>query len=221
MTRRAPKCLAAFAMAAALLAGCGSTDPWTEPRTGPVAVGTPGAGFFPSDTPSPESVVSASPGSWDSIAPTPGYRVALLTDGDSAPTRALADAVTAWAKAHRADVKTVRAADHADHASAVARAVDLTPELVISAGPDLVDALALVTASHLDVQFLLLGSELPEPTRNVTAVDWPGATFRGEGFDSASTFDPDSFTPHRCGEAVEVGVAAVLGGHTGYVFRIA
>jgi len=33
----------------------------------------------------------------------------------------------------------------------------------------LVDALALVTASHLDQKFLVVGAQLPEPTVNVTA----------------------------------------------------
>ncbi|EOD67187.1 hypothetical protein [Amycolatopsis vancoresmycina] len=47
----------------------------------------------------------------------------------------------------------------------------LAPDLIISTGKDLVDALALVTASHLDRQFLVLGAELAEPTANVTAAN--------------------------------------------------
>ena len=44
------------------------------------------------------------------------------------------------------------------------RAMDLNPDLVISAGNELVDPLALVTANHLDQQFLVVGAELAEPT---------------------------------------------------------
>jgi hypothetical protein len=47
---------------------------------------------------------------------------------------------------------------------------------VISAGNALVDALALVTASHVDQQFLVVGAQLPEPTVNVTAAIWRDAS---------------------------------------------
>ena len=53
-------------------------------------------------------------------------------------------------------------------------AMNLKPDLIISAGSALVDALDMVTASHLAQQFLVLGAELGEPTDNVTAADWPG-----------------------------------------------
>jgi hypothetical protein len=55
----------------------------------------------------------------------------------------------------------------------------IRPDLVICAGNALVDALALVTASHLDQQFLVVGAQLPEPTVNVTAAIWRGASSRG------------------------------------------
>ena len=78
---------------------------------------------------------------------------------------------------------------------ASAAAIDLAPDLIISAGNDLVDPLALVTANHLDQQFLVVGAELAEPTANVTAADWTGASFRGEGLGMSSTYDPATFTP--------------------------
>jgi hypothetical protein len=57
-------------------------------------------------------------------------------------------------------------------------AIEMGPDLIVSAGNDLVDPLALVTASHLTQQFLVVGAELAEPTGNVTAVDWTGASGR-------------------------------------------
>ena len=98
--------------------------------------------------------------------------------------------------------------------------MDLAPDLVICAGNDLVDPLALVTANHLDQQFLVLGAELAEPTYNVTAADWPGAAFRGEGLGMPSAYDPATFTPERAARAVRAGVAAVLNGLTGIVIRL-
>lgn len=60
-------------------------------------------------------------------------------------------------------------------------------------------------------------AELAEPTANVTAADWPGASFRGEGLGMPSTYDPASFTPDRAAAAVRAGVASVLNGVTGRV----
>ncbi len=91
------------------------------------------------------------------------------------------------------------------------------PDLIVSAGNDLIDPLALVTPNHLDEKFLVVGAELAEPTHNVTAVDWDGASFRGEGLGMSSTYDPNSFTPDRCAAAIRAGVAAVLNDLTGIV----
>ena len=92
------------------------------------------------------------------------------------------------------------------------------PDLIVSAGNDLVDPLALVTPNHLDQQFLVVGAELAEPTHNVTAVDWTGASFRGEGLGMSSTYDPQLV--HRRalrGAPIRAGVAAVLNDLTGIV----
>ena len=93
----------------------------------------------------------------------------------------------------------------------------MRPDLIVSAGNDLVDPLAMVTPNHLSQQFLVVGAELAEPTHNVTAVDWSGASFRGEGLGMSSTYDPDSFTAERCAAAIRAGVAAVLNDLTGIV----
>jgi hypothetical protein len=209
------RAVAMLAAVTALAAGCGSGDDWSRPHPRPTAIGALGAGFVDSPTPAPESTVTPKPGSWNDVHPSKGYRVVLLTTGDDAPTRALATAVRAWAKAERADLRTVDATGNL--VPSIAKAVDLKPDLIVSAGNDLVDPLAVVTASHLGQPFLVLGAEVAEPTQNVTAADWTGASFRGEGLGASSTYDPASFTAERCAAAIRAGVAAVLHNLTGIV----
>ncbi|MFC6354919.1 hypothetical protein ACFQB0_02160 [Luethyella okanaganae] len=209
--------LATTVLTAALLAGCAG-DPWAESHPKPVAVGTIGAGFVPLSPPAPESTIKPSPGSWDEVHPSPGYRVVLLSAGDDAPTRTLIAEVRGWAAAERVDLRTV--ATDGGLIERIVQALELKPDLIVSVGNDLIDPLATVTASHLDQQFLVVGAEVAEPTHNVTAVDWTGASFRGEGLGASSNYDPASFTAERCAAAVRAGVAAVLHDLTGIVLWI-
>ncbi len=126
-----------------------------------------------------------------------GYRVVLLTVGDDAPTATLVAAVRDWAEETRADLRVVHADD--DMIDGAVRAMDLNPDLIISAGDALVDPLATVTANHLDRQFLIVGAELAEPTENVTAADWTGAAYRGEGLGTAAAYDPGRSRPSARG----------------------
>jgi hypothetical protein len=59
-----------------------------------------------------------------------------------------------------------------------------------------------------------------EPTVNVTAADWIGASFRGEGLGMPDAYDPATFTHERAARAIRAGVAAVLNGITGIVIRL-
>lgn len=211
------RAVATLTAAAMLITGCGSGDDWSEPHAAPTPVGSLGPGFLaPSASPAPESTITPAPGSWSAVHPPEDYRVVLLTTGDDAPTKTLVTAVTSWAKTEKADLRTI-IADPANPVPAIGEAVGLRPDLVVTAGDGLVDPLALVTANHLDQQFLVVGAELAEPTGNVTAADWSGASFRGEGLGSASTYDPASFTAERCDNAIRAGVAAVLHRVTGVV----
>ena len=203
---------------AVALTGCGADDGWPAARPAPAAIGTPAAGFAPSTAPAPESTHIPVPGSWDSVSAPAGYRVALLTVGDDAPTAALVGAVEDWADETGVDLRVVHA--DSDMIDGAVRAMALHPDLIISAGDALVDPLATVTANHLDQQFLVVGAELAEPTENVTAVDWTGAGYRGEGLGTAAAYDAASFTPERAGAAVRAGVAAVLTGLRGVVLWI-
>ncbi|MBT0767587.1 hypothetical protein KIH74_01540 [Kineosporia sp. J2-2] len=204
-------------LTAALVTACGSAD-WSQPRQGPARIGSLGAGFSdPATTPAPESTITPAPGSWDDVHPPEGYRVVLLTAGDDAPTRTLADAVTGWADTEQVDLRTIDATGDQDLVPRVTEAIGMRPELIVTAGNDLVDPLTLVTASHLDQQFLVVGAEIGEPTANVTAVDWTGASYRGEGLEASSVYDPATFTEERGARAVRAGAAAVLSDLTGIV----
>ena len=208
--------IAAFAAAlvSALLAGCATAD-WSEPHPAPTAVGEPAVGFAPGTSPSPEATVVPAPGSWGEVHPSPGMRVALISAGDDTPTTALVAAVTAWARTEHVELRAVKANEHP--VDGIVEAMSLHPDLIVSVGNELIDPLATVTANHLDQQFLIVGAEIAEPTVNVTAVDWAGASFRGEGLGMSSRYDARSFTADRCGSGIRAGVAAVLTGMTGVV----
>lgn len=210
--------MAAVIVAVLMLTGCAAEAGWSEMRADPTPIGTPGAGFAPKEPLAPEATYSPEAGSWDGVRAPDGYRVVLLTVGDDAPTTTLVDAIQDWAADTRADLRVVHA--DADMIDGIVEAMSRNPDLIISAGDALVDPLATVTASHLDRQFLIVGAELAEPTHNVTAVDWTGAAYRGEGLGTASAYDPASFTPERAAAAVRAGVTSVLTGQRGIVLWI-
>src|SRR5262245_7121919 len=220
-SRRLPTGMLAAAVATAVLvvSGCSSgDDDWSRPHARPTAVGALGPGFTdPTTPPSPEATITPSPGSWDKVRPPAGYRVVLLTAGQDPQTRILVTGVTDWAEENEVSLKTITATAANQYIPSITKAMDLKPDLIISAGNDLVDPLTLVTANHLDRQFLVVGAELAEPTQNVTAADWTGASFRGEGLGMSSQYDPARFTPGRAEHAVRADVASVLSGLTGIV----
>ncbi|MEU6012186.1 hypothetical protein [Streptomyces sp. NPDC047453] len=218
-SRLLPACTLAAAVATAvLLGGCSSGDDWSQPHPKPSAIGTLGPGFAdPAAPPAPEATITPRPGSWDALRPSEDYRVVLLTAGKDPQTRTLVSAVKKWAEEVHADLRTVTATKPDEFVPHISEAIGMRPDLIISAGNDLVDPLAVVTANHLDQQFLVVGAELAEPTSNVTAADWTGASFRGEGLGMSSSYDPASFTSERADRAVRAGVAAVLSDLTGIV----
>jgi hypothetical protein len=200
---------AVLVAAGVTLTACGAG---ATPDDTPSARASPtGAAFYdPSSPPPPEGTVTPPAAAFAQVHPPAGWRVVLLTAGSTAQTATVVGAVRAWAAAEHVRLTTVRAADADDLVPAITRAVKLAPDLVVSAGDDLVDPLASVSAGVLRQQFLVVGAEIAEPTQNVTAADWTGASFRGEGLGRPSTYDPASFTPARAGRAVRAGVAAVV-----------
>ncbi|MBF4606394.1 hypothetical protein [Curtobacterium sp. VKM Ac-1393] len=206
----------------AVLAGCSTgagagtgTSSSTGTGAGPSATaGTLGAGFSdPTQPPAPEATIHPQPGSWSGVHAPADYDVVLLSDAgdaDGAPTRTLVDAVESWASDEDVSVTTVTAKDPDDRIAAVTRAVAAEPDLVISVGNHMVDPLAAVSPTALHQQFLVVGAEVAEPTSNVTATDWTGGGFRGEGLGPSSHYDPSTFTDERADRALRAGLAAVL-----------
>jgi hypothetical protein len=214
--------IAALAVAALIpvVAGCGATDASPAPpaATSPTADATVGTDFYDEQNPPPpEGTITPSPGSWDQVHPTGGYRAVLVLMGTDPQTTTLVDAINAWADEESVSLEHIVVAGHDEIIDKVEHAIDLKTDLVISAGNDMVDALATITAAHLRQDFLVVGAELAEPTYNVTAADWAGASFRGEGLGASSTYDPATFTPERAARAIRAGTAAVLSNHTGIV----
>ena len=183
--------LAATAALAFVLSGASSENS-SEPLAGRRPIGTLSSGFFDPAAPlPPEGMIRPRPGSWDAIHPPRGYRVVLLTAGDDPAPTTLVRTVKQWAKAEHVRLNTVAVTEPDGFVDGIVDAIDLRPDLVICAGHALVDPLALVTASHLDQQFLVVGAQLPEPTVNVTAAVWQGASSRGrEVPNTATSFDP-------------------------------
>jgi len=141
----------------------------------------------------------------------------LLTAGHDRATTRIVTGVRQWAAAEDVRLETV-AAERDRFVDGIVKAMDRRPDLIICAGSALVDALALVTASHLQQQFLVIGAQLPEPTINVTAAAWQGAASRGsEVPDTTASFDPDAFTMRHVDAAIRAGVASVLSDITGIV----
>lgn len=191
------------------------------PITATPGTGELGPGFVtPTAPPPPGGTMTPSPGSWSGVTVPAGYTAALLSTDDSPAARHLTAAVRQWAHAHRVRLTLVPAHDPANYVAAIQHAIDLRPDLVISAGDPLADPLALVTSSWLDQKFLLVGAELAEPTANVTAAVWKGTTARGGGSGASWPYDASSFTVARAARALDAGVAAVLRGYSGYVVRV-
>jgi len=212
--------ICALLLTAVLVCACGSDD-WSQPHARVTAVGTLGPGFIdPGKPPAPEATITPRPGSWEAVHPSKGMRVVLLTAGQAPETRTLAGAVKEWAGKEDVSLKSVTAADTHQLIPSIQKAMALAPDLIVSVGNELVDPLALVTANHLEQQFLIIGAEVAEPTVNVTAADWIGASFRGEGLGMPDAYDPTTFTHERAARAVRAGVAAVLNGITGIVIRL-
>src|SRR3954469_16080275 len=133
-----PRHACALLVTAVLVCACGAGDDWSEPHAKPTAIGTLGAGFIdPAAPPAPEATVTPRPGSWDAVHPSKGMRVVLLTAGDDTATKTLAGAVTEWPDQEHRSLKTVTATDPDELVPSIRRAMDLKPDLIISAGNDL------------------------------------------------------------------------------------
>ena len=218
LRKRRVVALVAAAIVAVVVWECAPSHNSSKPRTARHPIGTLGPGFFDrAAPPPPEGTIRPTPGSWDAVHPPRGYQVVLLTAGNDSATTTLVTAVNRWARVEDVVLRTVAMTEPDGFVDGIVEAMHLGPDLVICAGDALVDPLALVTASHLEQQFLIVGAQLPEPTMNVTAAVWRGASPRGGEFPETASFDPDAFTPEHASAAIRAGVASVLSDLTGIV----
>lgn len=233
MHRLGPIVLAPLALVALVAAGCSGDSESATPvsssagasPTGvyeqntslhPTTYGTLGAGY-PTDVPAPGSTFSPSPQSWADVRPPDGFSVTMLVPAGDPPAGVVLDAVRSWAAEDDVTLDVVTVATPADDVTQLSAAIAAAPDLIITSGNSLVDPMALVTASAAQQRFLILGGEIAEPTFNVTAVDWVGAGFKGEGLGQAPDYDPSTFTTERADRAIRAGVAATLTNWTGFV----
>ena len=176
-------------------------------------------------------VVNPDPQTWTRVRPSSDYRVLVLASGKDPRTAQnpqvaiLVDAVEKWAKAeHRVKLKLRYLDDPNGYLQGIddAAAQDHA-DLIITAGNDLVEPVAAVSANYAGEkpqQFLVLGAEVAEPTANIAASDWEGSAYLGEGLPEAHFYHPSAVTPSRAYAALRAGAAAVLSGYRSVIVRI-
>ena len=170
----------------------------------------------PSERPAPPGPVPGStstpePGSWDAIELPEGLTIAVVTTGDDAESAEAVAAIRAFAAEHAAEVAVSSGPDLEPLLVAAALAA---PSVVVTIGPTQLDAIDRVSATNAAQPFLLVGAQLPEPTSNVAAVIWPGASSRDTDYGQASAF------ASHAASALAVGLAAVVEERTGTVFDL-
>lgn len=198
MTHLRIPALGLLALVAACLAACGPAD---APAASPAREVAPEPGRTIPVTPPGEPLDLA------------GWRIVVV--GDAAD---LVDGARGVAEGAGAELSEIPAGDDPD--GALAAAIDADPDLVVGVGEGVVDAFSFETAQRLDRDFLLLGAQLAEPTANVTAVIWEGATSRGSAASADGDLDPASATPARGADALAAGIASIRAGETGIVLDL-
>lgn len=183
-----------------------------------------------SDRPAPTSVPTPSASASTPVELVPGSTLdrsvvtAAVPDGATlsvvVPSDAGEEELAALAAVQKAAARhgaTVQVHADADPVAAVTAALADRPDAVVGIGPALVGVLDRASAANLDVSFLLLGTQLAEPTGNVIAVTWPGAEER-----AVFAEDPASFSGGAAyaGAALEIGLAAFASGLDGHVIAL-
>ncbi|HJA03837.1 MAG TPA: hypothetical protein H9800_03130 [Candidatus Microbacterium stercoravium] len=206
---RRPAALLTAAALVLMLAGCGASDP---------APGADHAADQAEDAyapvPEPGRTIEATPPA--EAVDVSGWRIAVVVpDGDTA-TQTLLSAVGESADRNGAHVEEFGG----DVDVAFADALDADADVVIGLGEGTSDVFAYEASQWLDREFLILGAQAAEPTDNVTAVIWEGATSRGSGAPADGDLDPEGVTAARAADAVAAGLESVAGGVTGIVLHL-
>jgi len=176
-------------------------------------------------------VVEPDPETWTDVRPSSEYRVLVLADGRDEHTprdpqvAILVDAVQRWAgEEDRVKLTIQYLSDPYAYIDMIDRAAMAgDADLIVTAGNRLVDPVAVVSANHAGEepqQFLVLGSEVAEPTHNIAASDWQGSAYLGEGVRESDYYDAAAVTAPRAYAALRAGVAALLSGYGGVIVRI-
>lgn len=204
-SRRVP--VAAAITAIAVLTGCAADAG--------AASSPPPAASVPA-TPSPEQVPGSTLDASAVTAEAPdGLTLAVVIAADPGEQEEAAlDAVTVFAAEHSGSLTV-----HHDASTPVAvdAALAERPDVIVGIGPAVVGAIDLASASHLDTSFLMLGTQLAEPTGNVIAVVWPGAEERAVFAEEELPFDGADV---YAAEAVETGLAAFASELDGHVIAL-
>lgn len=181
------------------LAGCASTNPDSAPAPStqaaeptdsrpPLAAGATINATAPATTPQLDNLV-----------------IALVIPNDDPATLSLAEGVERFATASGAELRKFTAASSAvpDIDDALMDAIKSEPDLTVGIGPADVPSFDILTADYGDWQFLMIGAELPEPTANVTAVIWDGAS-------PTSTDSPMRATADLAEAGMRAGIDSIL-----------
>ena len=150
-----------------------------------------------------------------------GVRIAVVVPDEGATSRALQEGLRGVAEVNGLVVEEfVATGDAASVDEAFAQALAAEPHIVVGLGAGAVDVFAYNSSQWLDQDFLLLGAQVAEPTSNVAAVIWEGATSRGSGAPADGDLDHTAVTPSRAAEAVSAGLATVMSGESGVVLHL-
>lgn len=146
-----------------------------------------------------------------------GLNLVLVTSGPTADV--VKRTAQQWAETNGAALQHL-SGESVDLDLELRGAIDAGPDLVVVAGPEIVDVVGFVSPQYLSQHFLALGGQLAEPTTNVSAVIWPGGAARGAGIDPTAGQDDTTFTQERVTEALDAGVRLFLDGSDGYVIEL-
>lgn len=208
--------VATFAL---FLTGCSGGGSTSSQPPAPVASSS-AAGESAVVLPEPGRTIEVEPVS----APTEwtGLRLAVVVPVGSPSADRLRKAVSDAASARGASVEEIVAAAPGIDAlgAAFEAAVATDPDLVVGLGGAASDVFGFETPKHLDRQFLIVGAQVAEPTANVTAVIWEGATSRGSSAAADGALEDDASTLSRGEEALAAGVESVRAGITGVVLHL-
>lgn len=209
--------LAAAIVAVAMLSGCGADGDRGSEAAGSSA--HPDAAY--EVVPEPGRTIDVEAADAAELGSLAGYRMAVVADG-SPSSVVLLDAARGLAAQTGAELIEAMAEtpDETAVSAELAEALATEADLVVGLGEGTVDVFSFETAQRLDQEFLVVGAQLAEPTENVTAVIWDGATSRGSAASADGALDASALTADHARSAVATGVERVRTGATGVVLRI-